>query len=87
MTNESFDDRIREINKIVEELPPDSREKLRELVQETRERHDGIRKSRQAARAAIDDLRIRCKYLIFDAEAGRRESQMDHDQRTDGSRS
>ena len=87
MTNESFDDRIREINKIVEELPPDSRERLRELIQETRERQDGIRKSGQAARAAIDDLRIRCKYLIFDAEACHRESQMDHDQGTNGPRS
>ena len=87
MTNESFDDRIREINKIVEELAPDSRERLYELVQETRERHDGIRKSRQAARAALDDLRICCTSLIFDAEAGRRESQRDHDQRTDRSRS
>ena len=84
MTNEAFDDRLREINKIVEELPPDSREKLRKLIQETRERQDGIRKSVQAARAAVADLRIRCKYLIFDAEACCRESQMDHDQRTDG---
>ena len=84
MTDESFDDRMQEISRMIEELPPESRERLYELVQETRERYDGIRKSGQAARAALDDLRLRFKYLIFDAEASRRESRTGSDPRTDG---
>ncbi len=84
MTNESFEDRIQEINRIIEELPPESREQLHELVRETRQRFDGIQKSGQAARAATDDLRLHYKYMIFDAEDRYRESQMDNDQKTDG---
>lgn len=83
MTNESFEDRIQEFNRIIEELPPESREQLHELVRETRQRFDGIQKSDQAARAALDDFRLRYKYMMFDAEARYRESQMNNDQKTD----
>ena len=84
MTNESFEDRIHEIEGIIEDLLPEFRERLHELVQETRKRYDGIRESGQAARAALDDLRLCCKYLVFDAEASHRESRMGSDPRTDG---
>lgn len=82
MTNQSFEDRIREIDEIIEELPPESRERLHELVQETRERYDGIVKSGRAAQEALDDLRLCRKYWLFDAEASHRESRMDSDPRT-----
>jgi len=84
MTNKAFEERIIEICEIIEALPAETRAPLMKLVEETRQRYASIYDSSKAARDALDDLRLRCKYMVFDAEARLRETQKDPDQRADG---
>jgi len=47
---------------------------LRQLAQETKDRHDQIKKSVNAIQESIDFLRLGIKYMLFDLEATRREN-------------
>lgn len=84
MTNKAFEERILEICEIIEDLPGETRAPLKRLVEETRQRYASIYNSSKAARDALDDLRLRCKYMVFDVEARQRETQKDPDRRADG---
>jgi hypothetical protein len=55
-------------------LPEGERDRLRQLAQETKDRHDQIKKSVNAIQDSIDFLRLGIKYMLFDLEATRREN-------------
>ncbi len=74
MTDGTFDERLAEIEKRIDELPVGRQESLKKLVEETRRRHVEIRHAVGEARSALADWRIALKYLVFDLEARLRES-------------
>jgi len=84
MTNDQFEDQIQEMLARIYTLPEPSREHLLRMVEETRRRHAQIHDSVARARTALDDWRLLKRYLIFDAECRRRESQAGPDKRDDG---
>lgn len=55
-------------------LPADQREKLTMLAEETRQRHQELKKTMSSLQESIDFLRLSIKYLMFDLEATRREN-------------
>ncbi len=72
--DEAFNTRMAEIEARIAALPEAEQARLRDLVEETRRRHENIRASTAAALNALDDWRIAMKYLIFDLEARAREN-------------
>jgi len=74
-----MDERVfkQKLNELVEEiktLPISEREKLNLLAEETRRRHDELKKTVSNLQESIDFLRLSIKYLLFDLEATRREN-------------
>ena len=55
-------------------LPVDQREKLSMLAEETKQRHQELKKTVNNLQESIDFLRLSIKYLLFDLEATRREN-------------
>lgn len=78
-----FDSVLTELVARIDTLPADQRAALLDLVAETRQRHDRVRRSAERARAALDDWRIAQKYRIFDAECRLRERPADGNQPPD----
>ncbi len=74
MTNDDLGARLDRIDTLIETLPESERGRIRALVTETRERHARIAESSRQAIEALDDWRVRLKYIIFDIEATRRET-------------
>lgn len=74
MTNDELGTRLDRIDTLIETLPESERGRIRALVIETRERHARIAESSRQAIEAIDDWRVRLKYIIFDIEATQREA-------------
>lgn len=58
----------------IDTLPAGERERLRALADQTRARHEHLRKSVSSLQESIDFLRLWIKYLLFDLEATRREN-------------
>lgn len=57
------------------DLPDDDRQRLSTLVDDTRSRHDRMRRAIAELQESLDYLRLGVKYLVFDLEATRRENQ------------
>ncbi|MBK9127129.1 MAG: hypothetical protein IPM13_04945 [Phycisphaerales bacterium] len=74
MNEQDFQKRLDELVAVIETLPEAEREKLRQLANETRERHEQIKKSVGAIQDSLDFLRLGIKYMLFDLEATRREN-------------
>jgi hypothetical protein len=74
MTEAEFQKRLAELVAVIDTLPEGERERLRQLAQETKDRHDQIKKSVNAIQESIDFLRLGIKYMLFDLEATRREN-------------
>ena len=72
MNEADFQKRLAELVAVIETLPEGDR--LRQLAQETKDRHDQIKKSVNAIQDSIDFLRLGIKYMLFDLEATRREN-------------
>lgn len=67
----------KQLNDLVSEinlLPPTERQKLSLLAEQTRQRHEEIKKTVSGLHDSIDFLRLSIKYLLFDLEATRREN-------------
>jgi len=67
----------RKLSELVAEigtLPEDEREKLMNLAEETKQRHQELKKTVNNLHESIDFLRLSIKYLLFDLEATRREN-------------
>jgi chromosome segregation ATPase len=74
MDEATFQKRLSELVSEINKLPPQERERLQALAQETRDRHDKIKKSMSGLQESLDFLRMSIKYLLFDLEATRREN-------------
>ena len=56
-------------------LPESERGELTQLAEETKTRHERMRKTIGELQDSLDYLRLSVKYLVFDLEATRRENQ------------
>lgn len=74
MNEAEFQQRLAELVAEIETLPQDERDRLRKLADETRDRHEQIKKSVDTLQESIDFLRLGIKYMLFDLEATRREN-------------
>jgi predicted nucleic acid-binding Zn-ribbon protein len=75
MKEQEFQQRLDDLLAQIEQLPPEERERLQRLADETRERHTRMRKTVSQLQESLDYLRLSVKYLVFDLEATRRENQ------------
>lgn len=74
MNEAEFQKRLAELVAEIDNLPEGERDRLRKLAEETRDRHEQIKKSVSTLQESIDFLRLGIKYLLFDLEATRREN-------------
>lgn len=74
MDDALFQTKLSELLGQIETLPAHERERLRAMAQETRDRHEDIKRSVNSIQESIDFLRMWIKYLLFDLEATRREN-------------
>jgi len=74
MNEAEFQKRLAELVAEIDTLPQDERDRLRKLADETRDRHEQIKKSVNTLQESIDFLRLGIKYMLFDLEATRREN-------------
>lgn len=74
MDEATFTTKLGELMAQIETLPAAERERLRQIADETRQRHSDIKKSVNTLQESIDFLRLWIKYLLFDIEATRREN-------------
>src|SRR5216110_1995760 len=74
MREEEFQAKLAELMGEISTLPPAEREKLEQLADETRQRHERLRATVSGLQESLDYLRLSIKYLVFDLEATRREN-------------
>lgn len=74
MDEADFQKRLAELVAVIETLPEGERDRLRQLANQTKDRHEQIKKSVGAIQDSIDFLRLGIKYMLFDLEATRREN-------------
>lgn len=74
MDEAAFQKKLKELVSQIETLPEGERQRLRAMAEETKARHDDIKKSVSAMQENIDFLRLWIKYMLFDLEATRREN-------------
>ena len=74
MNEAEFQKRLAELVEEIDTLPKDERDRLRKIADETRDRHEQIKKSVDTLQESIDFLRLGIKYMLFDLEATRREN-------------
>ena len=73
MNDETFLARLAELNAKIEALPEASRPPLIALVEETRRRHEELKRGFAQVRDSLGEWSLGMKYLLFDYEATRRE--------------
>jgi hypothetical protein len=74
MNDRDFQSKIGELMAMIEAAPESERNRLRELADETKSRHERMRKTVAQLQESLDYLRLSVKYLVFDLEATRREN-------------
>ncbi|MFG0329440.1 MAG: transcriptional regulator [Phycisphaerales bacterium] len=74
MDERAFHDKLAELVDDLNELPVNERERLTEVAQQARARHEKMRRTIQELAESLDHLRLSVKYLVFDLEATRREN-------------
>ena len=74
MDEDTFQRRLAELVAEIGTLPPEERQKLEVLAEETKQRHDALKQTVSTLHESIDFLRLSIKYLLFDLEATRREN-------------
>lgn len=70
-----FKQQLSELVSEINLLPETERQKLSMLAEQTRQRHEEIKKTVTSLHESIDFLRLSIKYLMFDLEATRRENK------------
>lgn len=75
MDEATFRQKLNELVKEINLLPESERQKLSMLAEQTRRRHEEIKKTVTSLHDSIDFLRLSIKYLLFDLEATRRENK------------
>src|SRR4051812_36062250 len=74
MSEKEFQTKLAELMGEISTLPVAEREKLVKLADETRQRHERMKKTVGGLQESLDYLRLSIKYLVFDLEATRREN-------------
>lgn len=74
MNENDFQNKLGELLGQIESLPADQRQAVRELADQTKDRHEKLRKTVKDLQDSLDYLRLSVKYLVFDLEATRREN-------------
>jgi hypothetical protein len=75
MSEQEFQQKLGELMAQIAEAPEAERADLNKLADETRTRHDQMRRTIGDLQDSLDYLRLSVKYLVFDLEATRRENQ------------
>ena len=76
MNEQEFQSKLAELMVEISTLPSSERQKLEQLAEETRQRHERLRKTVSSLQESLDYLRLSIKYLVFDLEATKRENGM-----------
>jgi len=74
MDEQTFQAKLNELLHKIKQLPPEQRDKLERLADETNKRREKVHASVAELQEALDYLRLSVKYLVFDLEATRREN-------------
>jgi chromosome segregation ATPase len=74
MNEQEFQNKLAELMGEISTLPASERQKLQDLAEETRQRHERLRKTVSSLQESLDYLRLSIKYLVFDLEATKREN-------------
>lgn len=74
MNESDFQDKLGELLGQIDSLPADQRQAVQNLAEETKDRHERLRKTVKDLQDSLDYLRLSVKYLVFDLEATRREN-------------
>lgn len=75
MDEKTFQTKLAKLMGEINTLPESERKKLANLANQTRDRHDKMKKTVSDLQESLDYLRLSIKYLVFDLEATRRENQ------------
>lgn len=75
MNEQDFQQKLGDLVRQIGELPEPERTQIQQLAEDTRARHDRMRKTIADLQESLDYLRLSIKYLVFDLEATRRENQ------------
>jgi hypothetical protein len=75
MNEHDFEQKLGELMGQIASLPESERGELTQIAEETRTRHERMRKTISELQESLDYLRLSVKYLVFDLEATRRENQ------------
>jgi hypothetical protein len=75
MNEHDFEQKLGELMGQIASLPESERGELTQLAEETKTRHERMRKTIGELQDSLDYLRLSVKYLVFDLEATRRENQ------------
>ena len=70
-----FQKKLAELVAEIGTLPPGERQRLEVLAEQTRQRHEKLKKSISSLQDSLDFLRLSIKYLLFDLEATKRENK------------
>jgi hypothetical protein len=74
MDEGSFQKKLNELVSEIETMPEVEKTKLAKLAEETKLRHEQLKKTVNSLQESIDFLRLSIKYLLFDLEATKREN-------------
>lgn len=75
MNEQEFQQRLGDLISQIDELPPEHQAAIRELADQTRSRHEKLKKTVKDLQDSMDYLRLSLKYLVFDLEATKRENR------------
>jgi len=75
MNEQEFQTKLAELMGEITTLPITERKKLKQLADETRQRHERLKQTVSSLQESLDYLRLSIKYLVFDLEATRRENK------------
>lgn len=74
MNEQEFQQKLGDLIKQIDTVPENERTDLLKLAEETKIRHEKMKKTMGDLQESLDYLRLSVKYLVFDLEATRREN-------------
>lgn len=75
MGQHDFHEQFQKLLEKIQDLPAEQRDGIENIANETKDRHERMRKTIGDLQESLDYLRVSVKYLVFDLEATRRENK------------
>lgn len=75
MDEKAFQAKLTELLGEISTLPKVKRDKMQKMADQTKERHQKLKKTVSDLQESLDYLRLSIKYMVFDLEATRRENR------------